>query len=275
MQKMFLKHMETDDSQSEGGVKTSRSFERAASRDDGGKASREEKTIVTGAEKRRVVEPPRRRSSAVNKWREDGQEDQDEYDRQFLKNLKEVTDKFVSAGKETRQISEEAANNVNAEASRLDRTEHEEEEEEVEGQDELDEDKITGDEVQTYQEVCRSWMKRICKHVVSSIVFDSNLVLQVSEPHQGTMWKKGLTRADIEARILKISVRCKALVSSIHENCNKDQLPEPLVSFFQRLVKHHQLYPTSHVAGKLHMTQYLYQIEEKVLNIPAGSNRAG
>mmetsp|Transcript_3827 Transcript_3827/g.13767 ORF Transcript_3827/g.13767 Transcript_3827/m.13767 type:complete len:183 (-) Transcript_3827:137-685(-) len=143
MQKMFLKHMETDDSQSEGGVKTSRSFERAASRDDGGKASREEKTIVTGAEKRRVVEPPRRRSSAVNKWREDGQEDQDEYDRQFLKNLKEVTDKFVSAGKETRQISEEAANNVNAEASRLDRTEHEEEEEEVEGQDELDEDKIT------------------------------------------------------------------------------------------------------------------------------------
>jgi len=89
------------------------------------------------------------------------------------------------------------------------------------------------------------------------------------------MWKKGLTRADIEARILKISVRCKALVSSIHENCNKDQLPEPLVSFFQRLVKHHQLYPTSHVAGKLHMTQYLYQIEEKVLNIPAGSNRAG
>mmetsp|Transcript_3841 Transcript_3841/g.13832 ORF Transcript_3841/g.13832 Transcript_3841/m.13832 type:complete len:200 (-) Transcript_3841:40-639(-) len=161
MQKMFLKHMETDDSQSEGGVKTSRSFERAASRDDGGKASREEKTIVTGAEKRRVVEPPRRRSSAVNKWREDGQEDQDEYDRQFLKNLKEVTDKFVSAGKETRQISEEAANNVNAEASRLDRTEHEEEEEEVEGQDELDEDKITGDEVQTYQEVCRSWMKRV------------------------------------------------------------------------------------------------------------------
>eukprot|EP00284_Hemiselmis_tepida_P001373 CAMPEP_0174952080 /NCGR_PEP_ID=MMETSP1355-20121228/95183_1 /TAXON_ID=464990 /ORGANISM="Hemiselmis tepida, Strain CCMP443" /LENGTH=590 /DNA_ID=CAMNT_0016199765 /DNA_START=56 /DNA_END=1826 /DNA_ORIENTATION=+ len=135
--------------------------------------------------------------------------------------------------------------------------EEEEEEEEAQGGDE-----ILDEELKTYHEVARAWLRKSIKTVLSNVLTEPKLNLSVQEPFPGTLFKKGLSESDIETRLLKLGVRCRGVAAALDEAVAPEQVPDPLATFFKRLVAPGQRFPEG----------YFLPGERARLSLPDGSN---
>mmetsp|Transcript_5095 Transcript_5095/g.18293 ORF Transcript_5095/g.18293 Transcript_5095/m.18293 type:complete len:565 (-) Transcript_5095:172-1866(-) len=194
----------------------------------------------------------------------------------------------VKKDRENMRRAEEATNDTRAAARRssvmsLPLTQAEEEEEEEVAKEETvdDGDEIKMEEIKEYLDISRSWLRKVCQHVINVLLFESGVSLEIMPPFKGSLWKTGLTESDVTARVLKLGTRCKAIINALITACTQDKIPSAIVEFLRRLVAHRQKYPDkpSIQGSSRDLTasseKYLMPVEEKVLELDWETMRAG
>jgi len=230
-----------------------------------------------------------------------------EQDKHLLNQLQGIAEKLSRADAETHEVveaalarvqSQDTAQNAGASPGKRGKdggslVDEEEDESIVE-----DGDEITHDEMATYHDIAFSWVKKVVKHIVTNVLLEVEFNLEVCAPFKGSFFKKGITQQDVDSRIIKLAVRCKSIVKALSEACTREETPEALVSFLQRLVAHRQKFPGKSVAlatgattarqtvaakvkgtSRTNVLQddgsYLFPAEREMLKMEEDSERAG
>ena len=176
-----------------------------------------------------------------------------EKDLQLLANLEAMTVKLNRADQETHDLAEAALQKARAQdTSRNPATgspgrkglvgegagaEEEEEEEDL--------DEITHDEMGTLHEIALAWLSKVVRNIIINVLLEQEMNLEISAPTKGSFFKKGITSQDVERRVIQLDVRCRGLVKALVEACTKEEMPEAVITFLQRLATHRQKYPGS------------------------------
>lgn len=142
----------------------------------------------------------------------------------------------------------------------------------------------------TFHEIAFSWLKKVVKHVIINVLMEADLNLEICSPFKGSFFRKGVTQQDVDSRVIKLAVRCKSIVKSLVEACTKEDTPEAVISFLQRLVAHRQKYPgpkagnagditarSAAVGADLfyqHDGSYLFPSEREMLKLEEDGDRA-
>lgn len=94
-----------------------------------------------------------------------------------------------------------------------------------------------------YLDVAKSWFRKSLRIILGSVLTEPKTDLAVQPPFAGSFLKRGLSQEDINARIIKLSVRCRGVVTALDEAIQPKTVPEPLVVFFKRLIAPAQSFP--------------------------------
>jgi hypothetical protein len=126
-------------------------------------------------------------------------------------------------------------------------------------------DEMLQEEMETYHDVALAWLRKSLKVIVSNVLTEQQTAMHVQEPFKGTVFTKGLTQQDVDVRLLKLGVRCRAVTHALDQAIHARAIPEPLKVFFRRLVASGQTFPQS----------FLLEIERQRLGLEAGANKVG
>ena len=180
-----------------------------------------------------------------------------EQDKHLLNQLQGIAEKLSRADAETHEVveaalarvqSQDTAQNAGASPGKRGKDGGSLEDDEEDESIVEDGDEITHDEMATYHDIAVSWVKKVVKHIVTNVLLEVEFNLEVCAPFKGSFFKKGITQQDVDSRIIKLAVRCKSIVKALSEACTREETPEAVVSFLQRLVAHRQKFPGKSVA---------------------------
>lgn len=135
----------------------------------------------------------------------------------------------------------------------------EEEGEEEEAEEVEEGDEMLKEEIDTYRDVARAWLRKAAKIVIGNVLMEPKTFLEVQEPYKGSMFRKGLSQENVETRLLKLSVRCKCLLNALDEAIQPKHINQPLLVFFRRLISPGLKFPETYF---LHVERTFCEIEE-------------